>query len=256
MVPWGKRAVGLWVCFGVSLQSSACPVCWGGSGLAGGMCGVAWPGCCRRDGSREHVLGGRAAMPWHERGMELAWTCSQGRGAAGAAAPSAAEVGAGAEVGAWGLCRWLLPPRAEGQQCQRWLQPEPVPPEVAGEQERAGFMACLVMCLWLGWDGRGCCPALPWATQQVPAPHPGADGVEDHRRTLLSKVGLPRAPARAAGTTAASTHCRAAVRLLLPTPAGRDLAASLGGAGSCLVPLEHPLPSGADPDITKSLLWC
>ncbi|XP_054657014.1 uncharacterized protein LOC129195200 [Grus americana] len=59
----------------------------------------------------------------------------------------------------------------------------------------------------------------------------------------LSTVGLPRAPARAAGTTAVSTHCRAAVRLLLlPAPTGRDLAASLGGAGSCPVPSEHSLP--------------
>lgn len=83
--------------------------------------------------------------------------------------PTTVEVGAEVEM------QRLLPCRAEEQQCQRWLQPEPEPLEMARELRYAGFMARLMMCLWLGWGSRRCCPALPCTARQVPALHPDAE---------------------------------------------------------------------------------
>jgi len=104
-------------------------------------------------------------------------------------------------------------------------------------------------------------PSPARATQRVPAPHPGADGVEDCARTLLSEVGLPSEPA-------APRPCPPTAKrlLLLPAPTGRDPAAGRGGAGSCPGPSEHPAPclvlvliptspsvcSGAEPPASRS----
>lgn len=58
-------------------------------------------------------------MPWHELGMR-GCLCH---------GPTMVEVGAGLE-----MQQELLPRRAEGQQSQQWLQPEPEPLGVAREQ--------------------------------------------------------------------------------------------------------------------------
>ena len=159
-VPWGR---GLWGCG----CASGCPCCFvpvlcAGEDPASLEGGTGWPGLgavdvtaamsvCRERGQQ---CPGMNVLP----GTRGCWCHSPHHGRGGSRGGD----------GARGLCRRLLPPRAEGQRCQQWLQPEPGPPEVAGEQEHAGFMACLVMCLWLGWDGCGCCPALPWVTRAGP----------------------------------------------------------------------------------------
>lgn len=125
---------------------------------------------CQEGGQR---CPGKNLLP----GMRGCWCRSTHRGGGGSRGGDAL----------WGLRRRLLPPPPppprpgqRGSSASSGCSPSQAHWRWQESKEGAGFMACLVMCLWLGWDCRGCCPALPWATWQVPALHPGADGVEDH----------------------------------------------------------------------------
>lgn len=119
----------------------------------------------------------------------------------------------------WGCSREILPCRAEGQQCQQWLQPDPEPLEVAREQ---GYT-------WIygpshdvyGWheaaaDAARPCPARRGSSLLcilVPT------GWRFTGWTLLFEVELPRT---LSGTTAVSAQCRATRQLLPARSAGRD----------------------------------
>lgn len=126
-------------------------MCFGGLHARGR---AGWPGLGAVHGAATlTTCRGRAAMPWHEPAA----------GNEGQLVPQPHNGGGGGRGGdvAGGLHRGSCPAGQEGQQCQQWLQLEPEPLEVAGEQGYAGFMAYLMVCLWFGWGSRRRCPAEP-----------------------------------------------------------------------------------------------
>lgn len=239
-----ERATGVREPFSRAAQGRIGPAGSGGPGVVGQRA------CGRALGCPCHPV----AVPRAGRRVAQPWCCGRDSSQAGARArregsdvpgldPLPGPRGchtqqppAAAQMGGTGLARGAPTPQGggasggHGPNWNRWRC-----------RERVGFMACLMMCLWLGWHGRRCCPALPWAHGRAALCVSSALGWRMAAELCSARWGsrgLPRELPAPQPCPPAAEHLDWGNRVL-PGPLGAS----------------SP-PAGTDPDVTKCLLWC